>query len=55
MKKLDNFSGCLAYDEDEIDEMLLLIRDSFIPAFVILEKTLRTKLEEADGDDWEKH
>lgn len=43
------------YDEDEIDEMLLLIRDSFIPAFVILEKTLRTKLEEADGDDWEKH
>lgn len=43
------------YDEDEIDELLLLIRDSFIPAFVILEKTLRTKLEEADGDDWEKH
>lgn len=40
------------YDEDEIDEMLLLIRDSFIPAFVTLEKTLRTKLEEADGDDW---
>lgn len=32
------------YDEDEIDKMLLLIRDSFIPAFVILEKTLREKL-----------
>ena len=40
------------YDEDEIDEMLLLIRDSFIPAFVVLEKTLRTKFEEADGDNW---
>lgn len=40
------------YDEDEIDEMLLLIRDSFIPAFVALEKMLRTKLEEAEGDDW---
>lgn len=39
------------YDEDEIDEMLLLIRDSFIPAFIILEKTLRDKLEKA-GDDW---
>lgn len=40
------------YDEDEIDEMLLLIRDSFIPAFVVLEKMLRTKFEEADGDNW---
>lgn len=39
------------YEEDEINEMLLLIRDSFIPAFLILEKTLRKKLEEA-GDDW---
>lgn len=40
------------YDEDEIDEMLLLIRDSFIPAFLVLEKTLKEKLEEASGDDW---
>ena len=39
------------YDEDEIDEMLLLIRDSFIPAFIGLEKTLRIKLDEA-GEDW---
>lgn len=38
------------YDEDEIDEMLLLIRDSFIPAFIGLEKTLRIKLDEAGGD-----
>lgn len=39
------------YDEDEIDETLLLIRDSFIPAFAELEKTLRKKLDEA-ADDW---
>ncbi len=39
------------YDEDIIDEMLLLIRDSFIPAFIVLEKTLRNKLDEA-GEDW---
>lgn len=38
------------YDENQIDEILLLIRDSFIPAFVVLEKTLRQKLEEAEGD-----
>lgn len=40
------------YNEDKIDEMLLLIRDSFIPAFAVLEGTLRTKLDEAKGD-WE--
>lgn len=38
------------YNEDEADEMLLLIRDSFIPAFVVLEETLRSKAEEAEGD-----
>ena len=31
------------YDENEIDEMLLLIRDSFIPAFTALEATLQQK------------
>ena len=31
------------YNEDEADEMLLLIRDSFIPAFVELKTTLDTK------------
>mgnify|MGYP004462511433 FL=1 len=40
------------YNEDEIDEILLLIRDSFIPAFVVLEKTLQNKLKEAESD-WE--
>lgn len=39
------------YNEDEVDEMILLIRDSFIPAFVVLEKTLQDKLSEAE-DDW---
>ena len=40
------------YDEDEIDEMIALIRDSFIPAFVVLDKTLRAKFDEAEGE-WE--
>lgn len=36
--------------EDEVDEMILLIRDSFIPAFIVLEKTLQDKLSEAESD-----
>ena len=39
------------YDEDDVDELILLIRDSFTPAFEMLEKTLQEKLEEA-GSDW---
>ena len=38
------------YKEQEVDEMILLIRDSFIPAFVTLEKTLKEKLAEAESD-----
>ena len=38
------------YDEDEIDEMLLLIRDSFIPAFAVLRDTLKNKLDEVEED-----
>lgn len=38
------------YNEQEVDEMILLIRDSFIPAFVAFEKTLREKLAEAESD-----
>lgn len=38
------------YNEQEVDEMILLIRDSFIPAFGALEKTLREKLAEAESD-----
>lgn len=45
-------TSILIYNEDEIDEILLLIRDSFIPAFVVLEKTLQNKLKEAESD-WE--
>ena len=42
------------YDEDEVDEMILLIRDSFIPAFIVLEKTLQSKLDEAESE-WDKN
>lgn len=38
------------YSEDEIDETILLIRDSFIPAFSALEDTLKKKLDETEGD-----
>ena len=38
------------YDEDTADEMIVLIRDSFVPAFVALERTLRKKIEETAGD-----
>ncbi|MBR1751982.1 MAG: HI0074 family nucleotidyltransferase substrate-binding subunit [Ruminococcus sp.] len=41
------------YDEDEVDELLLLIRDSFTPAFSVLESTLKNRLAEAEGD-WDK-
>lgn len=38
------------YDEDAIDEMVLLVRDSFIPAFNQLESILNEKLKEV-GDE----
>lgn len=38
------------YNEDEIDELILLIRDSFISAFTVLKDTLVKKLEEAESD-----
>ena len=40
------------YNEEDIDEMILLVRDSFIRAFSALEKTLREKLAEVRAD-WE--
>lgn len=40
------------YNEDDIDEMILLVHDSFISAFSTLEKTLREKLAEVRAD-WE--
>lgn len=38
------------YNEDEIDKLILLIRDSFILAFTVLKDTLVKKLEEAESD-----
>ena len=38
------------YNEDEVDEMIVLIRDSFIPAFTALKDTLEKKLVEAESD-----
>ena len=37
------------YNEDEVDEMILLIRDSFIPALTALKDTLVKKLDEAES------
>ena len=38
------------YNEDEVDEMIMLIRDSFIPAFNVLKDMLVKKLDEAESD-----
>ena len=48
LKKRNTFMHI--YNNDEIDELLSLIRDSFIPAFVVLERVLREKLDEAEDD-----
>ncbi len=41
------------YDEDEINELILFIRDKFIIAFAELENTLQKKIEEAEKNSWE--
>lgn len=38
------------YNEEEVDELIMLIRDSFIPAFAVLKETLIKKLDEAESD-----
>ena len=38
------------YNEDEIDEMIMLIRDSFIPAFIVLRDMLVKKLNVVESD-----
>lgn len=38
------------YNEDEVDEMMMLIRDSFIPAFSVLKDTLVKKMEDVESD-----
>lgn len=40
------------YNEEDVEEMIVLIRDSFITAFVDLEKVLEKKVEEVD-ESWE--
>ena len=39
------------YNEEDIDELLLLIRDSFIPAFAVLEGTLKDKMKGIDDQE----
>lgn len=38
------------YNEDEVDEMIMLIRDSFIPAFIVLRDMLVKKLDVVESD-----
>ena len=40
----------IVYNEDEIDEMIMLIRDSFIPAFIVLRDMLVKKLDVVESD-----
>lgn len=40
------------YNEEDVEKMIVLIRDSFITEFVDLEKVLEKKVEEAD-ESWE--
>ena len=37
------------YNEEEIDELIMLIRDSFLPAFTDLQITLKEKLAETES------
>lgn len=48
LKKRNN--SVYIYNEDDIDEMMILIHDSFIPAFIVLKDTLIKKLDEAESD-----
>ncbi len=38
------------YDEEAADELMIFVRDSFIPAFIRLEETLEIKLKEAEEE-----
>ena len=40
------------YNEEEVDEIIMLIQNTFLPAFTVLEKTLRVKLGELEST-WE--
>jgi nucleotidyltransferase substrate binding protein (TIGR01987 family) len=38
------------YNEEEADELVSLIRDSFISTFTVLEETLKAKIENTDNE-----
>ena len=40
------------YDDEAIDELVIMIRDSFIPAFRELAKVLKEKIDEVGEDFW---
>lgn len=40
------------YDEEEVDSLIVLIRDSFVPGFAALAEVLGEKLAEAEQDNW---
>ena len=39
-----------SYNEDEVDEMIMLIHDSFVPAFTDVKDILLKKLEEVESE-----
>ena len=39
-----------SYNEDEVDETIVLIHDSFIPAFIVLRDMLVKKLDVVESD-----
>lgn len=41
------------YDEEQIDELIVLIRDSFVPAFLALAETIKDRIAEAESNTWE--
>ena len=43
-------SSVYSYNEDEVDEMIMLIHDSFVPAFTDVKDILLKKLEEVESD-----
>lgn len=42
------------YDEEEVDELVVLIRDSFLPVLEKLEQILEEKIKEAEQDSWDE-
>lgn len=41
------------YDEGQMDELIVLIRDSFVPAFLALADTIKKRIAETENDTWE--